>query len=63
MSDPGGKRSLQGLTRAQILNALATGPRVPAIMGKAELANHQRLGSRWASSFWMGSPPGDLSLC
>lgn len=25
--------------------------------GKAELANHHRLGSRWASSLWMGFPP------
>ena len=29
--------------KAQILNAEATGPRVAAIMGKAEEANHHRL--------------------
>jgi hypothetical protein len=34
---------LHGRTRAQILNAEATGPRVPANMGNAEEANHQRL--------------------
>ena len=33
----------QGRERAQILKAEATGPRVPAIMGNAEEANHHRL--------------------
>lgn len=56
-SDPGGNFCLHGRTNAQILKALATGPSVPAISGNAELANHHRLGSRWASSFWMGLPP------
>ena len=40
---PGGTSCLHGRTRAQMLKAFATGPRVPAIMGKAEDANHQRL--------------------
>lgn len=40
---PAGTTCLHGRTRAQMLKALATGPRVPAIMGKAEEANHQRL--------------------
>lgn len=39
MSDPGGKLCRHGLTSAHTLNALATGPNVAAIMGKAELAN------------------------
>lgn len=39
MSDPGGNSCLHGLTRAQTLKALATGPSVAVIMGKAELAN------------------------
>lgn len=40
---PAGTTCLHGRTRAQMLKAFATGPRVPAIMGKAEEANHQRL--------------------
>ena len=36
---------LHGLTRAHMLNADATGPSVPAIIGNAEDANHHRL---WA---------------
>lgn len=34
---------LHGLTKAQILNAEATGPSVPATMGKTEERNHHRL--------------------
>ena len=44
MVAPGGICCRQGRTRAQMLKALATGPRVPAIMGNADDANHQRLG-------------------
>ena len=44
LSGPGGRIWRQGRTRAQMLKAEATGPRVPAIRGKAEAANHQRLG-------------------
>lgn len=44
ISVPGGMRCLHGRTSAQMLKALATGPRVPAIMGNADDANHQRLG-------------------
>lgn len=38
-----GRCCLHGHTRAHILKAEATGPRVPAIIGNAEEANHQRL--------------------
>jgi hypothetical protein len=40
----------QGLTSAQILKAEATGPNVPAIMGKADERNHSRLDSICACS-------------
>lgn len=36
---------LHGATKAQILNAEATGPSVPATMGKTEERNHHRLDS------------------
>lgn len=40
---PPRSRCLHGRTRAQMLKADATGPRVPAIIGNAEDANHHRL--------------------
>ena len=43
---PSGSDCRHGRTRAHILKADATGPRVPAIMGNAEEANHHRLGRR-----------------
>ena len=43
MSSPGAYFCLHGRTSAHILKAEATGPKVPAIMGNAELANHHRL--------------------
>lgn len=42
-SVPGGKCWRHCRTRAHMLKAEATGPRVPAIMGKADEVNHQRL--------------------
>lgn len=43
MSVFGGHHCLHWRTKAQMLKAEATGPRVPAIMGNADEANHQRL--------------------
>lgn len=43
---PGLRCCLHGETRAQILNAEATGAIVPATMGNTEARNHQRLGDR-----------------
>lgn len=40
---PGGRCWRHWRTRAHMLKAEATGPSVPAIMGKADEANHQRL--------------------
>jgi hypothetical protein len=40
---PGGMYTLQCTTKAQILNAEAIGPNVPAMSGNAVLANHHRL--------------------
>jgi hypothetical protein len=40
---PGTNRCRHGRTKAHILKAEAVGPRVPAIMGKADEANHHRL--------------------
>lgn len=46
ISPPGTSLCLHGRTRAQILKAEAVGPSVPAIMGNADEANHQRLWER-----------------
>ena len=45
-------------TRAQMLKAEATGPRVPAIMGKADEANHQRLEGKTAGQRKGGATRG-----
>lgn len=65
MSAPGTRCCRHGRTRAQILKAEATGPSVPAIMGKADEANHQRLRELaglvsviLSSSLW---PVGDMT--
>ncbi len=43
MTDPGGIYCRQGRTRAQMLKAEATGPNVPATIGRAVAANQYRL--------------------